>query len=282
MFRQLKVAVEVVAEPFNLGLVVIQPGGRLDPTAILAREKGMQRHLLRSLVWSKIADGFFSAPFGFGVLGSGEGKQMLFELFMQWRKLLPAWQSNRDGLPQPEASDASSLDLCDLWRDLENNRWRSATFQSILTVVTARRETKLPYQEAKPAVDSPYFRNRAAVRAEILGLLNEATNGQVGKEIEEKVDEVTFLASALALEIGVHRAYLGLRFPRQGEKVAIGRDFVDCEDGDPARGLSDEVELVVCPQFVKVGDGRNDLTTSKSIFRGEIYPVRDYEDDACS
>ncbi|KAM7196826.1 hypothetical protein V8F33_005945 [Rhypophila sp. PSN 637] len=260
MFRQLKVAVEVVAEPLNLGLVVIQPGGSLDPTGILAPEKGIQRHLLRSLVWSKIADGSFSAPFGFGVLGSEDGKQMLFELFMQWRKLLPACQSSRDGLPQPQASDAASLDLYDLWRDRENNRWRSATFQSILTVVTARRETNLPYQEAKPA----------------------ATNGQVGKEIEDKVDKVTFLAAELALEIGVHRAYLGLRFPKQCEKVAIGRDSVVCEDGDPARGLSDEVELVVCPQFVKIGDGRSDLTTSKSIFRGEIYPVRSYEDDACS
>ena len=89
---KLKVAVEVIAEPFNLGVVAIHPGSGLDPNGFLQRETGMQRHLLRSLVWARIVDGFFSAPFGFGALGDGTGKQMLVDLFLHWRKLFAAHQ----------------------------------------------------------------------------------------------------------------------------------------------------------------------------------------------
>jgi len=95
-FRKLKIAVEVVAEPFNLGSVVILPGSGLDTGGFLQREKGMQRHLLRSLVWARIVDGFFSAPFGLGVLGAGKGKQMLVELFLHWRKLFTAVRQTGD------------------------------------------------------------------------------------------------------------------------------------------------------------------------------------------
>ena len=95
-FRKLKIAVEVVAEPFNLGSVVILPGSGLDTGGFLQREKGMQRHLLRSLVWARIVEGFFSAPFGFGVLGAGTGKQMLVDLFLHWRKLFTAVRQTGD------------------------------------------------------------------------------------------------------------------------------------------------------------------------------------------
>lgn len=171
------------------------------------------------------------------------------------------------------APDAS-FDLYDFWRDREVNRWRSATFQSIMAIVTEKNGKRVASEGDKMDLEDPYSINRARVHDEILTLLNEATNNQVASGIEEKVSEVTCLAAELALEIGAHRAYLGLELPEKGDTVSIGPDFVDCEDGNAARGESEEVELVVCPRFFKIGDGRHDMTTRKSIFPGEIYPVR--------
>lgn len=271
-FGQLKIAVEIITEPFNLGRIVIQSGSTLDPTGFLQRERGMQRHLLRSLIWAKIAHGFFSAPFGFGAFGEGSGRQMLLELLLQWRRLLAPELDN--SAERSKKSPDILPDIHVLCQDRETNRWRSATFQSIMAIVTARTSGSSGSETGKPDLRSTYAENRSKVQREILDVLNEATNNRVAREIEEKVDEITGLAGELALEMGVHRAYLGLEFPNRGDQVVIGRDFIDCEDGDPAGGMLEEVDLVVCPRFFKIGDGRGDMTASKSIFRGEVYPKR--------
>lgn len=87
-YGKLKVTVEQITEPFNLGVVAIPQNWRLDPDNFLGREgKGQTRVLLRSIVWAKLMDGFFSSPFGFGSFGSGSGKTLLVELYSAWRKL---------------------------------------------------------------------------------------------------------------------------------------------------------------------------------------------------
>ena len=87
-YGKLKLMVETITETFNLGVVTIPQDGRLDPDNFLGREgKGQTRVLLRSIVWTKIIDGFFSSPFGFGSFGSGGGKTLLVELYLAWRKL---------------------------------------------------------------------------------------------------------------------------------------------------------------------------------------------------
>jgi len=89
-FAELKLAVQVVTEPFNLGRVRSLRGGRLDPTRFLEREaeeQGAMRYLLQSAVWARVMDGFFSAPCGFGTLGSGDGRRMLTDLYRAWLRL---------------------------------------------------------------------------------------------------------------------------------------------------------------------------------------------------
>lgn len=87
-YGKLKLMVETITETFNLGVVTIPQDGRLDPDNFLGREgKGQTRVLLRSIVWTRIIDGFFSSPFGFGSFGSGSGKKLLVELYSAWRKL---------------------------------------------------------------------------------------------------------------------------------------------------------------------------------------------------
>lgn len=113
--------------------------------------------------------------------------------------------------------------------------------------------------------------NCNAVFAEILSVLGEVCPNGIDEEIEAKVDELVKLAAELALEFGSQRAILGLQAPARGEKVTIGSEYVDCQDGDHNRGKTEEVELLVSPKFYRIGDGRDDMKTENVIFPGEIY-----------
>jgi len=89
-YRELKLKVERITEPFNLEIVSSSGGDfdELDPTGFLAREgKAQLRFLLRSTCWSIIIDGFFSSPFGFGAFGRQEGKKMLLNVYSTWQRL---------------------------------------------------------------------------------------------------------------------------------------------------------------------------------------------------
>lgn len=92
-YRQLKLCIDMVTEPINLGISAVPRnlGGKLnlDPTRFLEREgKNQLRFLLRSVVWQKIVEGFFAEPFGFGALGSrGEGREVLRRVVDGWRGL---------------------------------------------------------------------------------------------------------------------------------------------------------------------------------------------------
>ena len=90
--------------------------------------------------------------------------------------------------------------------------------------------------------------------------------------IEEKAEEIVSLAAKIALEIGISQASFWVSAPSSGESVQIGREFIDCEDDGVACGTVEEVELVVCPYFYKVGDGIKDFSTIKPIVSGKIYP----------
>lgn len=88
-YRQLKLCIDMVTEPINLGISGVPRNlGKLDPTRFLEREgKNQLRFLLRSVVWQKIVEGFFSEPFGFGALGKGEGREVLRGVVEGWRGL---------------------------------------------------------------------------------------------------------------------------------------------------------------------------------------------------
>ena len=166
--------------------------------------------------------------------------------------------------------------------------WRCATFRSILVVVAPRDQQPGPpggEQDGNPGEEAPdakaggspptpWAQNRAKVEESILALLRDVTESELHDEILTRVTEITKLAGELALEAGVHRAFLGLSVPDRGDVVEMGPDFVDCEDGDAARGEVETVELVVRPRLFCIGDGLDDVATERSIHAGEIYPAR--------
>ncbi|KAK3683331.1 hypothetical protein B0T22DRAFT_483199 [Podospora appendiculata] len=276
-YRDLKKWVETITEPFNLGVTnVALSGGRLDPTRFLEREgKNQLRFLLRSVVWARIMEGFFSAPFGFGALGSGGGRAMLMGLYMAWRRLFGLDSGLAGAAPAASSGHAPDESFRLFQTDKEANRWRSATFQSIMMAVMPKNHKKgAAGTPSNTVIVQPYLDNRQKVHDQILLDLAEVCSSGVSSDIEEKVVDIVRLAGELALEFGSQRAGLGLHMPARGEGVKIGPEFVDCVDDDEARGVVEEVDLVVSPKLFRVGDGRNDLKVWKIIFPGEIYPRR--------
>ncbi|KAK0634342.1 hypothetical protein B0T17DRAFT_611369 [Bombardia bombarda] len=272
-YRELKLVVDRITEPFNLGVTTIpQGGGHLDPHKFLESQgKNQLRFLLRSAVWGKIVEGFFSSPFGFGALGPGAGKEMLVALYRTWRRLFDSGSFAGPG----QYAQEERFEL--FYVDKEANKWRSATFQSILMAVMPRGQRKAAAQSNGGAggdMVRPYADNCRRVHDDIFSILNEVCSSDVASEIKDKVGDIVKLAGELALEFGSQRAELGLEVPRPGDSVLIGPDFVDCEDGDANKGAFEVVNLLVSPKVFRVGDGRNDLKTKKVIFPGEIYPIR--------
>jgi hypothetical protein len=159
--------------------------------------------------------------------------------------------------------------------DKEANKWRSATFQSIMAAIMPKAgggRRASPTQTV--ALGTTYSQNCARVERDILGVLDEVANGVVHGELQDSVPEIARLAGELALEFGAQRSQLGLMLPVRGDNIQIGEQFVDCIDGDGGKGAYIAVELVVCPSMFRVGDGRSDLQSGRTIFPGEIYPMR--------
>lgn len=161
-------------------------------------------------------------------------------------------------------------------QDRDANKWRSATFYSLLTVLVLRngRNRSTADDETDQTLLGPFAMNQERARSDILGLLQAVTEDGLHEEIEEAVAKIAKLAGELALEIGVHRAFMQLQWPERGSVVEIGPHFIDCHDGDVARGSEETVDLVVCPRFAVIGDGRSDFRRHRSIHPGGIYPLR--------
>lgn len=96
-YRKLKVLIDTITDPFNLGVSgVTHLSNRLDPTDFLSREGNkFLRFLLRGVVWGIVMDGFFSLPFGFGALGPDAGRQQLLELYRAWLRIYSTSNESR-------------------------------------------------------------------------------------------------------------------------------------------------------------------------------------------
>ncbi|KAK0670104.1 hypothetical protein QBC41DRAFT_222423 [Cercophora samala] len=257
LFQRLQFAIEVVTEPVNLGEISLVPGSQLDRDGFVERNgEGALRFLLKHIVWSVIINGFFSAPFGFGIFGDGEARDRLFQLYVTWRRLV-APDHETTGSQDGANSQPPTLDFGIFFQDPEANRWRSSTFASI------RSSTVNPAMVA----------NSEKVGREIHGLLSAVTT-TVPEEITNKVDEIVSLAGEMALETGIHESHLGLLMPAPGTSTQIGQEFIDCEDEYTVSRTVESVELGVCPYFYRVGDGTSDFSTTWVIARGKVYIKR--------
>ncbi|KAK3375524.1 hypothetical protein B0T24DRAFT_523904 [Lasiosphaeria ovina] len=282
-YRQLRLLVETTTEPFNLGIKSYTSLGDLDPTEFLVREgKNQLRFLLRSIFWTRLIEGFFSSPYGFGAFGPGEGGSMVFNLYCTWQRLFDADFTGfgPDGPETPENHDFEAF-----YRNRFANGWRSATFQSIVAALRPREGSRARKRGSASrgslssnglrGIAKVYAANVEKVRADLLEVLGRVCNGAVGDEIEANVAEIVRCASELAADFAAHQAKVCFgQMPMRGDSVTIGAEFVDCEDGDTSRRGAETVDLAVSPSLFIIGDGRNDLITPVCLLPGEIFSSR--------
>jgi len=91
-FQQLQNLINSLVSPHNKEYRIppdSQVDHILDPTGFLAHAtKSKAYFLLQSTIWTILYEQFFSIPFGFGVLGEGEARKKLLDMFVSWAKLL--------------------------------------------------------------------------------------------------------------------------------------------------------------------------------------------------
>ena len=112
---------------------------------------------------------------------------------------------------------------------------------------------------------------------EVLRELSRLGNngGSIPRQIENEVQQIVVVARQIAFQFGIHSAQLQMYWPGHGERVLIGPECHDCEDGDSDKGKRLVVDLVVVPSLQKIGDGWADMTTKRAIVPCEIYPYLD-------
>ena len=99
-------------------------------------------------------------------------------------------------------------------------------------------------------------------------------SGNSNDDEVESLQQIAVHARDLALQFGLHSAQLQLYVPKHGDAIQIGEDVHHCEDGDCDRGAKHFVDFVTLPGLQKIGDGRSDMTTRRTLVPCEIHPSR--------
>ncbi|KAI9786204.1 MAG: hypothetical protein M1839_007614 [Geoglossum umbratile] len=266
-FRELQRSIESATSPRHKEFLIPQNqqlGAHLDPVNFLSRAGTGKSHiLLKSIIWTIFYEQFFSAPFGFGALGPGKAQKELMDIYFAWRKIFDK---------PTETASPSGEKFAVFHQDKLANNWRSATFQCINVALTLS-DGRKPAPDTLLAKLSADNVNQAVNR--IMGVLSEVarlSNSTVKSEVEDDIRRMANLSLEIALQFGVHSAKLRLSGASRGEQVVIGEEFHDCEDGDYNKGSPFVVDLVVVPSLQKIGDGRLDMTSKRTIVPCEIYP----------
>ncbi|KPM44201.1 hypothetical protein AK830_g2313 [Neonectria ditissima] len=228
----------------------------LDPNGFFARnaQQGGRNwpKFVRSVCWRSILRGFYSRQLGFGALGSsGEG----FEELDQLRRLFTV----------PDPSDPSGVRV--MFPDTkELNTWRASFFDALAKTVA---------NGAADQTDSKYTRlfhaNIQAVTQDIVSSLQQVANTHLDPRIWDEVASFVQGLGTLALEMGSQRAHVYMETCEHGESVAVGDRFRD--DADLGYDTL-QVDLMTQPCLTRVGDGREDLQTARTIVKGDFVALK--------
>jgi hypothetical protein len=75
---------------------------------------------------------------------------------------------------------------------------------------------------------------------------------------EAEIRDIAKLAREIALQFGVHPAYLRVVMPQPGQRVRIGDEYHDCYERAKNRGTVYAVDLVKSLGLQKIGNGRGE------------------------
>ncbi|KAF6812366.1 hypothetical protein CPLU01_14914 [Colletotrichum plurivorum] len=221
----------------------------LDPTRYLGRNQGARsrQNFMRSVCWDIIFHGFFSAPLGFGSLGGeGDGYQALLQFYVLFAR------------PDPEDVDSGSPVFP---TDKETNMGRAWFFDGILKSVQAN--------AAGNSFVAMFNANVSHVAEELTNALQHLGNGRLDSRAPAKVQDLTRQVGELALQMGAQRAQVFLEGCQHGDMIQPGERF--CEEVE-SRGQV-QVDLMMQPALVRVGDGREDLSSETVVAKGSMVSV---------
>ena len=286
-FRELQRLIELVTAPGKKELLLPQNhqlGSSLDPNNFLDREGREKFHFpLKSAIWSVLYEQFFSAPFGFGVLGPGKAQVQLLTVYHSWLDLIDQrmckilLHSTSRVKEKSIANQCFSIASADqtfaiFHHDKVANNWRSATFQCVNAALGAYGDGHAGSESSLAKLSADNVNQTVDRVIRILSEVSSMSNSFPSSETKDHIRQMANLGRDMALQFGLHPAQLRLLFPSRGERIQIGEEFHDCEDGDCNRGVWYKVDLVTTPGLRKIGGGRSDMNSEKIIVPCEIYP----------
>ncbi|KAK3319152.1 hypothetical protein B0H66DRAFT_475876 [Apodospora peruviana] len=227
----------------------------LDPTGYLVRNAQQGTRVwpkfIRSICWGIAVRGFFQYPLGFGVFGTqGEGFSILSHLY--------------ETIAIPSPSDPN---IRVLPNDKKNNEGRGFFFERMLGGILN------PVDPNKVEGFTSYFlANIDAVAEEMVQTLQKCSGYRLDERAPAQIASVARGLGILSLEMGSQPAHIILEGCSHGDWIRPGdmfKDEYETEGGSPV-----QVDLMTEPCMVRIGNGREDLTTRKVVSKGNIITLK--------
>ena len=114
------------------------------------------------------------------------------------------------------------------------------------------------------------FEENTGVTKQMLAEKLQRCIGQpLASPISALVATIVLEASRLALRMGTQKAHVMLQMPAHRDYITLGEHFE--HEGDTfGPGSLVQVDLTMRPCMVRIGDGRDDLTSIKVICKGSV------------
>ncbi|KAH7176555.1 hypothetical protein EDB81DRAFT_772978 [Dactylonectria macrodidyma] len=228
----------------------------LDPNNFLARNAPQGGRnwpkFVRSVCWRFIVRGFFSRQLGFGAFGpDGEGFRELdcvHQLF---------------AIPDPKDPTGPNTILPN---NKELNTWRAKFFDGLVQTIRNG-----PAGQAESKYTRLFYTNVDIVTDHLVSALQQVVNADLDSTIREQVTSFVEGLGMLALEMGSQRAHICLETCEYGENIVVGDRFRD----DAEQGYDQlTVDLMTQPCLRRIGDGRDNLTTERTISHGDFVAIK--------
>ena len=245
-------------------------GETLDRNGFLSRvvdNRGWPR-FVHSVCWEVLLRGFFAYPLGLGAMGSqGRGYEVLYALYQT-----KAAQDANGTAPVSRLEarrltrhlDAPGRNLV-LPVDKDTNIWRAGTFASILDKITGQHASS----SDALVLGAAFWANVENVAQELTGVLQRLCGGTLNSRDPEEIARDTGL---LALRMAAQRAHILISTCAYGECILQPGVEFKCEGNV---SMNAKVDIMTKPALKHVGDGHEDLTTTKVIEQGEFVALKE-------
>ncbi|KAH7158106.1 hypothetical protein B0J13DRAFT_603758 [Dactylonectria estremocensis] len=228
----------------------------LDPNNFLARNAPQGGRnwpkFVHSVCWRFIVRGFFSRQLGFGAFGpGGEGFQELDYIHQLF------------AIPNPQDPNGPNAILPNT---KELNTWRAKFFNALVQMIRNGSNGQVENKYTRL-----FYTNVDVVTDHLVSALEQVVNTSLDSTIREQVIGFVEGLGILALEMGSQRAHICLETCEYGEKIVAGDRFRN----DAELGYEQlAVDLMTQPCLRRIGDGRENLTTERTIAHGDFVAMK--------